>query len=487
MEEKTTRFSYLLSRMGIRGGELAEETGIDKTLVSRWKNGRRKLAPASSHMTKIVDYVLSQKDALPAVERTLQAYGLDDSMGSVSENLAFWLSEQQAPALSLRNIVKGSTNKQYTASYSIFWGEEGLQSAIITMLDYVMTLPGKKEVVIVIRGAYSEIMNAPPFTTMLWGRLEAAFANGVTLTVISRDEFDIDDMAEFSGPWLAAHLRGHVQSLYFTQVEPRIDAKIFAAVKDGIGLRLYRDPVIAEELYIGMYTDQITVGHLYNICQSYRQAASSQIRYKFLSTPGSFLKSADDRSLLSSAAYVCTGVPSFGAIPQGHMHTYTQLTKKEAAHRTNELGPMLQTPDDFNEDARIRHIYCADSVEAALSPGRHRNAALSAAYGKRLNHSVGRLKQQLANIRHWMKTKKNYTAVFLPQRLFEKIAVEFVCIEDHFTVAWLPDGSESTCIKDQNKTGALFGYAESAWEGIPKYCKSQRGQTVRMLDKWIAD
>jgi len=483
MEDKMTRFAYLLSRMGLRGGELAACTGIDKTLVSRWKNGRRRLSTSTPHMKKIVDYILSQDGALPVVERTLQAYGLDGSMGTTSENLAFWLSEQQAPPLSFRAVRKG--DQQYTAGFNVFSGEEGLQNAVITMIDYVMMLPGKKELLVVIRGDYHKITHNTAFATLLLERLAIAFQNNVKLTVISHDGFDAGASPSFSGPWLAGHLQGHINSYFYQYEKHCIDAKIFASVKDGLGLRLYRDPLVPSETYVGMYTDQITVAHLYNICQSYLQASHSQLQCGFFPAPGHALSGMDGPSLRVSSSFVCTRVPSFGSIPSAQLYTYTRLTKKGSAPRIKRLAPMLHTPDEFSETAHIRHIYCIDSIEEALSPGRHKNAALSSAFSERINHSAKRLKQQLADIKHWLETQKNYEAAFLPKRIFDKIALEFVCIENHFTVAWLEDGSQSACVKDKNRAAALYGYALSVWNSLPKYSKA-RNTSLRMLREWIS-
>lgn len=52
-------------------------------------------------------------------------------------------------------------------------------------------------------------------------------------------------------------------------------------------------------------------------------------------------------------------------------------------------------------------------------------------------------------------------------------------------MAWLEDGSDSTCIKGTGKTEAMFGFAELAWEKIPAACKV-RQKTMAQLDEWIA-
>ncbi|MDL2236363.1 helix-turn-helix domain-containing protein [Christensenellaceae bacterium OttesenSCG-928-K19] len=89
MAAKATRFAYLMDRMGIKSSVLSEQTGIDKTLISRWKTGQRKLTATSRYVQKIAAYFLSQEGACQKLERTLLAYGLEEATGSLEENLIF--------------------------------------------------------------------------------------------------------------------------------------------------------------------------------------------------------------------------------------------------------------------------------------------------------------------------------------------------------------------------------------------------------------
>ncbi len=489
MAERTTRFAYLLARLGMRSGEIVEKTGIDKSLVSRWKSGQRRIPPHGQQIHKIVDCFLEKENAESVITKTLYAYGLDEKTGTLKENLAFWLCEQEVPAFSIRNPkddIKEIAGQQYSAGFNIFLGYEGLRNAIVALIDYVTSLPGKRNIVAVVRGNYSWVTLDPVFSELLLSRLNEAFKRGITLTVINRDKFLVEDIAYFSGQWLAAHLAGHIESFYYKEDEADVGEKIIVAVEDSIALRLCNDPAVPDSLYIGMYTDSITVRQIYNVCDEYRQKAEGHFRYDFLANPSDFLEDVQDDTLASSSVYTVTQIPTFGTIPIEDAHVYAHSSQRDTAVHTQQLKALFNLPTDAADAGFVRHIFCTELIEEVFEGKRHKNAALSNVYGKHIFHSKDKLLQQLKNIRQWLYECKNYEAVFLPKRIFDSISMEYIGVKDQFMAAWLKDGSQSTCVREAIKTEALFGYAEILWEQAPKMYKNKQ-RSLRQLNEWIGE
>lgn len=484
MAEKVTRLAYIMSRLGVRAEEVSKRTGIDKTLISRWKSGQRRLSPVSAYSKQISSYLLSLDNAESIINKTLNAYGLDENRGSLQDNFIFWLAEQELPSPSLRNAVSMADNSEYTASFRVFQGNSGLRSAIITMIDYVMTLPGPQNIVAVALSDFNWVTADPAFFNLLVERLSVAFTRGVTLTMVSRENFT-DDMARFSGLWLAAHLKGYIKSYYYREDAAEAEEKVFISVKDGVCLCLKHDSNVADGLYAAMYTDNITVQHIYHECTEYLTRANTQFRYGFFDEPGSFLNDIDNEKLLAADAYVCSAVPSLGAINYRQAHLYARDTLRDTKQRTEQVKALFFTPNQFIPAAKMRHIYCLESIDNLLSPGRTVDYPLSVIYGKRIHHSHKRVMEQLEHIRDWLRANENFEVALAPAHVFEQIPLEFICARNNLCVAWIADSAVSTCVKDQNKVESLFGYASQLWERLPKYCKD-RHHTIRQLNQWLA-
>ncbi|MGI6154141.1 MAG: helix-turn-helix domain-containing protein, partial [Christensenellaceae bacterium] len=171
-----------MSRLGVRPSDIAKKTGIDKTLISRWKNGRRRLSPGSPNAKKIAAYLLLRNKAEVIIRTTLSGYGLDDTTGTLSENFMFWLSEQNRPELSIKKQKRDISSSEYTASFSVFLGVNGLRSAFINVLDYVSSLPGEHNILIAIRGNQKWITSDTAFWDTFINHVGKAVEHGNTLT-----------------------------------------------------------------------------------------------------------------------------------------------------------------------------------------------------------------------------------------------------------------------------------------------------------------
>lgn len=484
MPENTTRFAYLLNRMGVRAADLSASTGIDKTLISRWKNGQRQLSVGTWYMDSLVAFFLQHKKAADLIERTLRAYGLDESTGTLEDNLSFWLSERGGPGLSLYNAHPENKAGQYTANFGVFLGNEGLRNAVITAIDYIISLQKPADVVAVVRGNYQWVTGDETFLHLLVQRLGVAFEKGITLTVISRDAFRAEDIALFSGPWLEAHLKGYIRSYYFDEADSHSDERIVAAVSGAVALRMHVDKSVPDDLYIAMYTDEVTVRQISNICQKYQEIGKPQFQYDFLSSMDGFLKGLSERAVLRSPTYVISQLPSLGTINYAQAHMHARVTQKESIEKISPMPMLFVTPDMFTGQTPVRHIFCLEAVERVFQPGWHIHSAFSSMHKRRIHYSRKLLREQLLAIRAWLLEYSHYEAIFVPQRIFSRVHVNMVSAQGQYTVAWLEDGGNSTCVREKVKTAALFGYAQHVWNSIPEVHKN-RTRSIRQIDQWL--
>ena len=64
MPEPKTNFAMLLRLLGARPRDVCEAVGADKSLVSRWTNGKQKLMPGHDWVGKVADYLLMLDERL---------------------------------------------------------------------------------------------------------------------------------------------------------------------------------------------------------------------------------------------------------------------------------------------------------------------------------------------------------------------------------------------------------------------------------------
>ena len=65
MAKNRTQFGRIMALLDISLNEISEYLHIDKTTVSKWRTGSRRLTPRSPYFEPILSLMLEQNDAMP--------------------------------------------------------------------------------------------------------------------------------------------------------------------------------------------------------------------------------------------------------------------------------------------------------------------------------------------------------------------------------------------------------------------------------------
>ena len=65
MAKNRTRFGKVMALLDITLNEISEYLHIDKTTVSKWRTGSRKLTPRSPYFDPILSLIIERNNALP--------------------------------------------------------------------------------------------------------------------------------------------------------------------------------------------------------------------------------------------------------------------------------------------------------------------------------------------------------------------------------------------------------------------------------------
>lgn len=138
-----TPLAYLMDMLYIQGTQLAKAVHVDRTIISRWKNGRAELNMKSHYFNDIVDAILdiNEEQGLMTLERFFSSID-GTKAGSRDELYSFvarWLVSKDFEQ-SYKEPDNG--NSLYDASYKIYKGAAGKREAIIYLLRTANALPG---------------------------------------------------------------------------------------------------------------------------------------------------------------------------------------------------------------------------------------------------------------------------------------------------------------------------------------------------------
>ncbi|WP_066686943.1 hypothetical protein [Christensenella intestinihominis] len=142
-KQLVTPLAYLMDMLYIQGTQLAKAVHVDRTIISRWKNGRTELNMKSQYFSDIVDAILdiNEQQGIKTLERFFSS--IDDveinSRDELYEYVARWLVSKD---FEKKFKEPDNGNSLYNASYKIYKGPSGKREAILYLLKVADSLPG---------------------------------------------------------------------------------------------------------------------------------------------------------------------------------------------------------------------------------------------------------------------------------------------------------------------------------------------------------
>ncbi len=147
--ESHSKLDYVMKALDISGDSLAKTLMVDKTLVSKWRNQRRKLGYDSPYINKVAEHLIisEAEQKRGVIHNILKSYRPDIAFTSKEQKIeafSLWLSEE---TIEMQQKEEGKQKRIYTPKYgyntnvSIFLGDKGVFEGVAYYMKYLLTLP----------------------------------------------------------------------------------------------------------------------------------------------------------------------------------------------------------------------------------------------------------------------------------------------------------------------------------------------------------
>lgn len=485
--KKNFRISEVLLELGINAAQLSRESGVDRTLISRWQNGERKLSRRSRQLDPVVKALL-RIDTEGRLSPLIAPYGKEGLSDYAA--LCDYLCDTQLPALNPQaHMPDRQKSGEYIKETRIFLGKKGFRRAALAMLDYLMVLPPGREVVVVCQGRYEWITKDLPFVMQFIAKLRKAITRDTRLLVINRRGYSLADTAAFAGPWLLAHLHGYIRSLYFDGELPK-DLRFVASINGFWSGHVEEDVEVEDELFIEMYTDPRDTRKDEQLCYEYIEKAQKASQYAFLENPQG---DSENIKLWHDGA-----LPAWrdGKEPQGNFNAICRvpgfgIMTKDEFHQIAAKSELPDIPDylfrdsiDFSSGAH-KIIFCREDLREGFSKERRMQEPVSSLLHKRSFVPQKMLNNQIRRILSAMDSNHDFQVAIVPKIAFERFSMELVCWENSVSVGWLQDMSESVFADDAATSGAFHGSLDYLWSKLLAGWRDQ-ARVRTQLRKWLS-
>jgi hypothetical protein len=489
MKEYRTNLALVMDIFDISSSRLAEDIGADRSLVSRWKNGNRKIMPNRHWADKLTfvfleyDKRLKTRPLTNILEEYYNICGMTVSslaghfknwlcaprQNSAGENarrmsiyLNFvdrWVSHPQAASREAGPFLYGHASPSTSAS-----GYYECLNAIYGFFNHISSFGSPLEITLVCPSGIDLITRESSFSIKMLRMLSGMFDAGFRLKAILRTDFRISDVALYSGKWMVSHLKGYIKSLYYDEFR-KVDAdKIIIMAEDAAAIRIFGDDYNYE-----FYSGAGEVCKVRRICDHYTTKSRPRFRYDFFRSPGNYLQGLPNGH--GAHSWLFQHLPHF-PIGGGKIYEKLGLSQSEAEYIRKQFPIVRACPEQHGPDFQIRHALCMDSIEEALDKPKHLCFELSDMLGRRVYMDTQFLVDQLCAIKRLKKQFRNYSVCFLDASVFGKIAMEIAVHGKNAAICWLR-GQMSTATHDYITVSALNGFCADVWGKIPAASRSE--------------
>lgn len=509
MREPKTNFAMLLRLLGARPRDICEAVGADKSLVSRWCNGKQKLMPGHGWVDKVADYLLLLDGRLrdPVLREVLAAYYPDEALDAPElrrDMLLGWLAtaghlpaQRQTDTPGLAGLVMAKA-AQLAAQQepprpteappplpmknAVVYGKEGVQGATLQFLDLVLAQPEPQQFTFVCPEGLDMYTRDVKYGEVLMDKAMEVFEAGHTLNVVLRTDYKMTDVSAFSGRWLVAHLLGYIHSYYFDEFNKTYGDKMLLAVKGHMAM-VVSDAKEKDRssVYTTLLFDRDSIDAVCKEIEDYRQRSRQRFQYHFFEQPDGYLRGV--RPLTDRAHYQFARLPHFGIKGAERGQEDFSISDVEREKLLLDFGPLCVPVSYYEAQTPVRHLYCEEDIEDALLKSRHVCPELTAMLGRRVVMTTQTLVNRLALLKKMLEQHGNFEVCFVRDEHFQRLTLQIACWGDVAAIGWIAGGKSTAC-RDYTNTNALTGFCESIWDRIPGIMKSRRA-ALRKLDIWL--
>lgn len=490
MNQYKTNISLMMDLLEVTTPQLMKAAKVDKTQVSRWRSGARKLIDGSYHTEVIADFFIEKdkpnQNEIKYVLTEIYPLGLDKTK-DIKEVLMTWLTlpEQgetvrtkkrtkfyysyMAEKVDLGTMNDSKPRVQHASSLDV----EGIPLKSITgyyesraimseVVDYLSDIGDPSDIIFVCPEGIEIITSDESFSMDFLSRTTKMLKKGYKANVVLRTDFKMSEVASFAGPWLVAHLSGYIKSWYYDDFRKIETDKILIWVEGKLGIRISGDEYKCE-----IFTDSKKVKEIGEKCKEYRAASVQRFHYNFFENSDSYLEGTTPR--IDGDTYLYQRLPNVCIGGKDYLNELG-ITEDEQTFLSDQFAPLTVDPSAYDKD--IYYMLCIDDIEEALDKPKYMNFALEKILGRRVYVDTQVLVNQLVRLRKLNRNHKNFHLCFMKNDVFERLVMEIGIWEWTCAIGWIK-GVQSTATNDNFNTLTLHGFCATVWGKIPALFKSK--------------
>lgn len=264
-EKYVTPLAQLMEILYLPGAALAREVHIDRSIISRWKNGRADLNLRTPYFSDVVDALVrvNESQGLHILERffeSIEGFVPDDYTHTETELkrlVSVWLLKkpEELPDPPVEKAREAEESGKITGIYKIYRGLRGKTAAFIELLDNYADASSPQRIIGYDRGSNLDYANVQGRKN-LQNKICEVVNRGhdfKMMLYLNRPGEEIYELLDF---WVPVFLKTKADGLFTYNSDPTFYDFIFSVEKKATVAGIYGKN--EGELYTVLYTNPVT-------------------------------------------------------------------------------------------------------------------------------------------------------------------------------------------------------------------------------------
>jgi|LGOV01.1.fsa_nt_gb transcriptional regulator with XRE-family HTH domain len=485
-----SNLAYLMSNLNISGKELSEAIHVDVSLISKWKNKKRKINKKAPHFENMIDYFIKIDETNQY--KILKKIFLEKEIkiGNINElkkNLKlFILNDIQNDLLSPFDIPlsHNTNNDVYDYNVRIFKDNSGRREAVLEFLDIVLNMNEPQELLLISQEDMTWMLEDKDFLIEWNQKLNKILKNNHKVKIIHFVDREVEDISNVIKYWIQLYSNVNIESYYYTKFTDTPLKQTLFIVKNHSAIYGVNYNNQTSKRYTAMYCDDFSVNMYENMFNHYLEDSNPLItKFNSKKIP-EFIKQIQYCKHNQTKSYFYTYEPSF-------IHFKPDLLKNILINnnvnkeKINEIIYFHSIFSSANQET-TSIVYNFSRFNNLIASGKIKFDQLSFLAEKDIFINHNDIMQLLESLISYLQDDTESNIVIIDSKeLLEMVPMNFIISANNFvTTNNLNDATELSFANELTTVSAFEYFFNNIWSSIPRISKD-KSRNIQLLNKVI--
>lgn len=252
-----TRLDLIMKLTGISGKVLSNSLHFDMSLISRWRNGKRRILN-ENYLEDLAAFFYDYNDGqFNGLCRGLMNCTAEDGRDLVIQSLKSWLGTPLIhDDLTVMSPVAALTEHNYIKSYL---GNDGRRQSVIDFLSTAIQLCSGGRILLISREDMSWLMEDQTFLKQWAEALARCIEVGYEITIIHTVRRSMDELYKAFIQWVPFYMTGRVKAYYLTENQFDVPIQTLFLLEDLLLCEGYLYTESTDKRYTMFTNDLVTI------------------------------------------------------------------------------------------------------------------------------------------------------------------------------------------------------------------------------------